>query len=118
VSEERGLSPERVSELVGSGAAQLIDVRTDEEYEAGHIAQALHLPLDVLPSRASELDRSKPLVLYCRGGDRSGAAAEAFAASGWDVRHLSGGLLAWVDRGLPLEPDGGEVARPSGLPPR
>ena len=112
------LPHEQVAELVGSDAAQLVDVRTHDEYAAGHVAEARHIPLDELPRAAGALDRSRPVVLYCRGGERSRAAAEAFAASGWDAGSMAGGLLAWVERGLPLEPEDGAVTRPSGLPPR
>jgi rhodanese-related sulfurtransferase len=109
------MSPEDVKE--GLDAIELVDVRLDEEWEAGHIAGAKHIPIDSLPARADEIDRSKPVVLYCRSGDRSGGAADALAASGWDVQSMDGGLVAWMERGLPLEPEGGEVVAPSGLPP-
>jgi rhodanese-related sulfurtransferase len=115
--EDRQIAPERVSELADSGEAQLVDVRLPEEWEAGHVAGATHIPIDSLSSRAGEIDRSKRVVLYCRSGDRSGGAADALAASGWDVTSMEGGLVAWVEQGLPLEPEGGEVVAPSGLPP-
>jgi len=50
------------------------------------------------------------VVFYCRSGQRSGLAAEAFRASGFDARNLTGGLLAWVEQRLPLVPEGGSVA--------
>jgi rhodanese-related sulfurtransferase len=109
------LPPEEVSDRVGQ--IQLVDVRLDDEWEAGHIAGAKHIPLDSLSARASEIDQSEPVVLYCRSGDRSGGAADALGASGWDVRSMEGGLEAWVEKGLPIEPDDGEVIAPSGLPP-
>ena len=109
------LAPESVNERLDE--IQLIDVRLDEEWEAGHIAGALHIPLDSLSARAAEIDRSEPVVLYCRSGDRSGGAADALAASGWEVQSIEGGLEAWVEKGLPLKPDGGDVVAPSGLPP-
>jgi rhodanese-related sulfurtransferase len=109
------VAPERVRER--SGEIELVDVRLSEEWEAGHIEGAKHIPLDSLSSRAGEIDRSKPVVLYCRSGDRSGGAADALEASGWEVRSMEGGLVAWVQEGLPLEPEDGEVASPSGLPP-
>jgi hydroxyacylglutathione hydrolase len=115
VSEQ--VAPERVAELVESGEVELVDVRLDEEWEAGRIPAAHHVPLDSLPARGAEIDRSKPVVLYCRSGDRSGGAADALEASGWDVKSMEGGLVAWVERGLPIEPEDGEVASPSGLPP-
>ena len=58
------------------------------------------------------------VVLYCRSGDRSGTAAAAFAASGRDAHSIAGGLLAWTEAGLPIEPEDGHVAERSGLPPR
>ena len=115
--EERQIAPERVSELAESGEAQLVDVRLAEEWDAAHIEGATHIPLDSLSSRAGEIDRSKQVILYCRSGDRSGGAADALAASGWDVTSMEGGLVAWVEKGLPLEPEDGEVVAPSALPP-
>ena len=110
------LAPERVAELAG-GEAQVVDVRTSEEHAAGHIPQARHVPLPELDVHAGQFERDRPLVLYCRGGERSEAAAEAFRASGFEAYSMEGGLLAWAERGLPLEPEGGEVAARSGLPP-
>ena len=110
------LAPERVAELVGSGEAQVVDVREGYEHEAGHIGGALHLPLAELPDAAASLDRGRPVVFYCRGGERSAMAAEAFRAAAWDASSMEGGLVAWVERGLPLEPLGGEVADRNPLP--
>jgi rhodanese-related sulfurtransferase len=115
--EEREVAPERVAELVGAGETQLVDVRRDDEYEAGHVAEARHLPFDRLTTAADELDRSRTVVFYCRSGDRSAAAADAFAASGWDAHSMAGGLQAWAEAGLPLQPEGGEVSSGSQLPP-
>jgi rhodanese-related sulfurtransferase len=109
------IAPEQVKERLGE--VQLVDVRLDDEWEAGHIAGAKHIPLDSLSTRADEIDRSQPVVLYCRSGDRSGGAADALAASGWEVESMEGGLEAWAETGLPLEPEDGAVVAPSGLPP-
>ena len=111
------LAPDRVAEMVKDGGAQLVDVRTDEEWEAGHAPEARHIPIDRLTAEAESLDRSRPVVLSCRGGDRSSVAAEAFEASGWQASSMDGGLVAWADRGLPLEPEDGEVADRKPLPP-
>jgi len=112
------LSPQRVRELAESGEAQIVDVRTEAEHEAAHIAGDLHLPLERVSESATELEQGRPIVFYCRSGDRSALAAEAFAASGWEASSMEGGLVAWADAGLPLEPAEGEVVSPSGLPPR
>jgi rhodanese-related sulfurtransferase len=105
------------AELIAAGA-QVVDVRTEPEYAAGHIAGARHVPLADVQSEAAVLDRERPLVIYCRSGERSGMAADAFAASGWDAHSIAGGLLQWADDGLELEPEGGVVAENPNLPPR
>ncbi|HLL87312.1 MAG TPA: rhodanese-like domain-containing protein [Thermoleophilaceae bacterium] len=116
VPEEQEIEPTRVAELAASGEAELVDVRTPGEHEAGRIAGARHIPFDELTARSEEIDRSRPVVLFCRGGGRSGAAGQAFAASGWRAHSMAGGLEHWVEQGLPIEPEGGHVAGPSGLP--
>jgi rhodanese-related sulfurtransferase len=103
------LSREEAQKLVEDGA-QLVDVRAEHEWEAGRIAGAAHLPLDELVERSGEIDRDRPVVLYCRGGNRSTMATEALAAAGYDAAKLSEGIVGWEEAGLPLEPDGGYVA--------
>jgi rhodanese-related sulfurtransferase len=117
MSDDGEITPERLSELLDDGGAQVIDVRDDDEHEAGHIAGARHIRFAALSAEAASIDRERPVVLYCRGGNRSPMAAQALRASGFDASNLAGGLLAWVERGLPLEPEGGHVAERSGLPP-
>ena len=111
---QRVLSPADVKELAD---AQFIDVRTPEEFHAGHIPGARFIQLDEVQAAADGLDRARPVVFYCRSGDRSALAVDAFRASGWDAYAIEGGLLAWAGDGLLLEPDSGEVAHHSGLPP-
>jgi rhodanese-related sulfurtransferase len=110
------VTPQDAKQLIDAGA-QLVDVRTEPEFEAGHVPGARHIPLESLDD-GQALERDRPVVIYCRSGDRSGMAADAFAASGFDAQSIAGGLLAWADAGLELEPEGGEVAERSGLPPR
>jgi rhodanese-related sulfurtransferase len=107
--EIREVSREEAQELV-EGGAQLVDVRADHEWEMGRIEGATHLPLAELTERVGELDKDRPVVLYCRGGNRSTMATEALAAEGYDAAKLSEGIVGWVGAGLPLEPEGGEVA--------
>jgi rhodanese-related sulfurtransferase len=76
----------------------------------GHIAGATHLPLDELAERAGEIDKERPVVLYCRGGNRSTMAATALAEAGYDAAKLSEGIVGWEAAGLPLAPEGGYVA--------
>jgi rhodanese-related sulfurtransferase len=92
------------------GGAQLIDVRADHEWEVGRIAGAKHLPLAELSERAGEIDKDRPVILYCRGGNRSTMAAAALAEAGYDAAKLTEGVTGWAEAGLPLEPEGGYVA--------
>jgi len=100
--EEFDLPPQRVAELVEAGEVQLVDVRTDEENSEQRIEGGSHIPLHELQARAGEIDRGRPVVFYCRSGERSGMAGQAFAASGWEAHNLEGGILAWAARGLPV----------------
>ena len=105
----REISRDEAQKLIDDGA-QLIDVRTDHEWEAGRIAGATHLPLAELAERTGEIDVDRPVVLYCRGGNRSTMAADALAAAGYDAAKLSEGIVGWDEAGQPLEPEGGYVA--------
>lgn len=104
------LTPARVAELLRDGA-QLVDVREPYERAAGRIPDdSAHIELDRLTDEAGSIDRERPVVFYCRTGQRSAMAAQAFAAAGWDAHNLDGGLQAWVADGLPIEPADGHVA--------
>jgi rhodanese-related sulfurtransferase len=105
----REVSREEAQRLVEDGA-QLVDVRAEHEWETGHIAGATHLPLAELAERAGEIDKDLPVVLYCRGGNRSTMATEALTAAGYDAAKLNEGIVGWAEAGLPLDPDGGYVA--------
>jgi rhodanese-related sulfurtransferase len=71
-------------QLVEQGGV-LIDVRTPSEYQAEKIDQAQNIPLQVLQSRVTELDKSKAIVVYCRSGNRSGVAATFLRQQGFNV---------------------------------
>jgi rhodanese-related sulfurtransferase len=109
------VDPTTASQLI-EGGAQAVDVRGDHEHDAGHIAGDVHIRLDQLTEESSGLDRTRPVVFYCRSGDRSELPANAFRASGWEAYHVGGGLLAWAEAGLPLEPEDGSVVERSNLP--
>ena len=74
---------------------QLVDVREPNEVAAGTLPGAVNIPLGDLPARVGELDPSRRVVLLCRSGARSAAAAQALTGAGFtDVVNLSGGMLA------------------------
>lgn len=107
--EPKEVSREEARKLVEEGA-QLVDVRADHEWEAGRISGATHVPLPQLPQRLDEIDKDRPVVLYCRGGNRSSMATAALAEAGYDAVKLTEGIVGWSEEDLPLEPDDGYVA--------
>jgi rhodanese-related sulfurtransferase len=104
------LPPERLAEMLENRDVDLIDVRREHEWDAGHIPGARRVEVNDLPSEAQRLDRDKPVVLYCRSGSRSELAADGLLAGGFDAHALAGGISAWAQEGRPLEPEGGYVA--------
>jgi rhodanese-related sulfurtransferase len=104
------LEPRRVKELIEAGEAELVDVREPYEWDAGRIAGAKHIELERLAGRAEELPTDKPVIFQCRVGRRSALATDAFRAVGFDAYNMRGGIAAWAEEGLPLEPDDGVVA--------
>jgi rhodanese-related sulfurtransferase len=102
------LTPAQAGAALDAGAVA-VDVREPQEWEAGHVDGSLWIPLGELQARAGELPRDRPLVIVCRTGARSGYAADALVAAGYDASNLAGGLFAWKAAALPLTPDGGYV---------
>jgi rhodanese-related sulfurtransferase len=107
---DRDITPQQADALVREQDAQLIDVREEREWDAGRIGGARHVVLGEVAAQASTIDQERPVVFYCRVGARSAMAADAFRRAGYDAYSLDGGLEAWTERGLPLEPDDGQVA--------
>lgn len=103
------ISRAEAREMLENGA-QLVDVRADHEWEAGHLPGAVHIPLDELSQRAAEIEKDRPVILYCRGGNRSAMATTALAEAGYDAAKLSEGAVGWEEEELPFEPEGGYVA--------
>ena len=81
----------------------LLDVRTPDEFNSGHIARAVNISVETLQNRLSEVPRDQTIVVYCHSGNRSTQAAKILTDAGYtDIRNL-GGINAWVDQGLPIE---------------
>lgn len=92
----------------GADAPLLLDVRQPEEFRGplGHVPGATLLPLGELFARLHELEpwRDRPVVVICRSGHRSAHATGLLLAEGFqDVRNMTGGTLAWRERGFPVE---------------
>jgi rhodanese-related sulfurtransferase len=105
------MDPQTVSDRLDQ--LQLVDVRYEKEWQAGHIEGAVHIPEDDLEDRLDELDRDRPIVTVCRAGTRSEAAAEWLRTQGFDAQNLDGGMLGWKWAGLPMT---GKIVEPDPRP--
>ena len=86
--------------------AIILDVRTQNEFDAGHVPQAILIPYDELASRVSELgsETDRPIVVYCKSGRRAGIASTTLTEAGFTrVLHLEGDMNGWLESGLPTE---------------
>jgi len=82
----------------------LIDVRQQGEWESGHAAKAMHIPLGEIKQRMGEIAKDKPVIVICASGTRSSMAATALANAGFgEVYNFSGGMGAWSSAGLPTK---------------
>ena len=106
----QAVDPEAAQRLLADGAL-LVDVREDEEWEAGHAPEAVHLAMGLVAERIAELPTDRTVICVCRVGGRSGAVATSLEGAGYDVRNLDGGMLAWELAGLPVVTPDGAVGR-------
>jgi rhodanese-related sulfurtransferase len=84
----------RALELLDDGAL-LLDVREDDEWNAGHAEQAQHIVLASVPDQVDDLPRDRVIVCVCRSGGRSARAGQFLKEQGFDAVNLSGGMTAW-----------------------
>jgi len=81
----------------------LLDVRTPEEYAAGHIAGAKLIPVQVLAEHLNEIPRDKQVYIYCHSGTRSARASKLLADRGFsNIENIKGGIVAWKEAGHPV----------------
>ena len=102
------VTPEEAAQLMEAGA-YLLDVREDDEWEAGHVAAAHHICLGDLELKFQEVPADQTVVCICRGGGRSARAAVALVGVGYNAVNLAGGMRAWAASGL-------EIVNPTGGP--
>lgn len=89
---------------VRAGEVEVVDVRSQAEYEAGHIAGARHIPLGQLPKALHSLPANRPVLVHCQGGTRSAIGASLLDAAGFtSVSNLTHGFREWMESGLPVE---------------
>ncbi|HYK00179.1 MAG TPA: molybdopterin-synthase adenylyltransferase MoeB [Thermoanaerobaculia bacterium] len=101
---ERDITPSEVNEKISD--LVLIDVREPNEWNAGHIPNATHIPLAQVPQRLAEIPKDAEVVMICRSGGRSGRAQEYLLQNGYTrVKNMIGGMQRWqrdVDPSVPV----------------
>jgi len=104
-------SPVKVKQITAQAArerqaagAVVVDVREPHEWREGHIDGAVLLPLSRIGRLTQQVRREQEVILVCRSGNRSNAAAQALIQAGYaDVSNLAGGMIAWQRARLPVK---------------
>lgn len=110
INEENAVmvTPEEMQTILNSEDVQLIDVRTPEEYSESHIENSRNIDFKS-PTFGEDilvLDKSKPVVVYCRSGKRSRNSSKILMKAGFvKVYDLEGGILEWKEKGLEVVQD-------------
>ncbi|QSO53419.1 rhodanese-like domain-containing protein [Alicyclobacillus curvatus] len=92
----RQLNSNELKQLLHDKHAQVIDVRTPEEYEAGHIPDVVNLPMQEVERWSKQLSRDTHYVFVCRSGGRSQRVAQFLKNEGFsDIANFAGGMLGW-----------------------
>ncbi|WP_234554965.1 rhodanese-like domain-containing protein [Thermus caliditerrae] len=98
----QNVGPEELYRALESGAV-VVDVRTPQEFAAGHVPGAINLPVEAITSWADQVPKDKPVYLYCRSGNRSRQAAEYLKKKGYtNLYNVEGGVLAIERAGYSL----------------
>lgn len=102
----REVSSEEAARLIDDIDPFVLDVRTPAEFESGHLAGAVLVPVQTLAQRLDELDevRDRPVLVYCKSGNRSTVASKLLVEAGFeDVINMRRGITEWEREGLPVE---------------
>lgn len=94
-----------VTDLINRSDAVLIDVSSNADYNAGHIVNAMHMPLSQVDPESKQLAKlkDKTIVVYCKNGQTAGQACTKLTKGGFaNVNMLKGGLLSWQADQLPV----------------
>lgn len=97
----REVSVAELEAALQSGA-KVVDVRETDEYEAGHVAGAVHVALGTVPDQVDAFRGDSPTYVICRSGGRSMRACEFLAQQGVECINVAGGTLDWINGGRPV----------------
>lgn len=93
-----------VAEIKEREDVVVLDVREQWEYDEGHIPGVVHIPMNDVPARLSEIPTDQTVIVSCRSGNRSGQVTNFLRDQGFEnVHNMDGGILAWQAAGLPVE---------------
>ena len=94
---------EEAKSLIESDSSLIIlDVRTREEYDSGHIEGTILIPVSELEDRLDEISKEEELLIYCRTGNRSSNSVNILKANGYTkIFHMNDGIIAWIQAGYP-----------------
>ena len=94
----------QAASLLNNPNVVFVDVREQNEYDAGHIPGVKLIPLGSVPDRMSEIPKDKTVVAVCHSGNRSGQATDFLRKQGYtNVHNMTGGMTAWSQAGNPVE---------------
>ena len=99
------LTNSEATKLINKGKTAILDVRDQKQYQAGHILNAVHVPLSSLPERLQKLEKFKgqPVIVVDESGKDSGKAVAILKKAGFGhLNVLKGGMASWVSEGLPV----------------
>lgn len=103
--QKNNITPEQAKAMLAKPGVVLVDVRTPDEYSAGHLAGAINVNFrdDNFQNNIAKVGKDKNVVVYCASGRRSAAASEKMTSWGWkNVSNIIGGIEAWSNAGLPI----------------
>jgi rhodanese-related sulfurtransferase len=82
--------------------AYLLDVREPDEWQAGHVPDAVHIPMGQLQERAGEIPQDTEVYVICRSGARSAQVTVALNNAGWQAKNVDGGMQRWAQVDRPM----------------
>ena len=105
-----GMSPPGVPEVdvdetekALAALRRVVDVREQDEWDGGHLAGAVLIPMSQVVARVGEVRGRGPVIVVCATGARSGRAAQWYRSQGIDASNLAGGMKAWIEAGKPVD---------------
>ena len=96
------MNSDELIEFIELNDAILVDVRTEDEYNSGYIESSLNIDYfsNEFSVNADKLDKTIPIILYCRSGKRSSMSASKISKLGFkEIYNLKGGILEWIEEG-------------------